>query len=164
MTLFCESKCVSEEASARGDVSVVRRRRGRQSRAAEWSWGPLCRLTVCRASLTIRSRYTLWASSSVTLNHGESASQQQEGVLTDKDGKARVEREREGWKKSGILNMIKQFTVRRGSSAYTPPWNTLLYLWPLHFQWLKLPSLPMNSERLCWILSFIVLHGVRDGV
>lgn len=38
-------------------------------------------LTVCWASVTIRSRHTLWAGSSTTLNHGKSTSQGRESVL-----------------------------------------------------------------------------------
>lgn len=72
MTVFSRFILVKGSLSAWGDVSGVRRRCGRQSRGAVWSRGPLYHLTVRWAYVTIHSRYTLWAGSSVTLNHSKS--------------------------------------------------------------------------------------------
>lgn len=117
-------------------------------------------LTVCWASVTIRSRHTLWAGSSTTLNHGKSTSPGQESVLCVSLSKWNSDRRKQQRERNwhqifpcGTIWLSNSMTTGV-SSAYTlhsrihrrilwPPrrWQR----GPLHSEW----DLPMNLKRPC---------------
>lgn len=112
-------------------------------------------LTVCWASVTIRSRHTLWAGSSTTLNHGKSTSQGRESVLCvslSKWNRNRRKQQRErNWHQifpRGMIWLSNSVTTGVSSACTLHSRIHRRILWPPR-RWQR--GLLTGSETCLWI-------------